>query len=169
MLTRLHADSSVRSGQQWTAGRQSIVPPTPGASHVQKDPRNTRDKAYQQTMRNVIFSWLQESQFQGTISRQTLLSPTAKDFRGIFEHLIGLLDPAYMFGDKGRKFEDEVILLLKAHHYPFADNIDKKWLAAPASMHSWPSLLAMLHWLAELSKVRDLGGRLNVLLLTFRS
>ena len=119
-----------------------------------KDPRNTRDKAYQQTMRNIIFSWLQESQFQGTISRQTLLSPTAKDFRGIFEHLIGLLDPAYIFGDKGRKFEDEVILLLKAHHYPFADNIDKKWLAAPASMHSWPSLLAMLHWLAELSKVR---------------
>ncbi|THH04485.1 hypothetical protein EW145_g5494 [Phellinidium pouzarii] len=141
--------NSVRGGQQWTGGRQSMLPPTPGPSHTLKDPRNNRDKAFQQTMRNVIFAWLQESQFQGTISRQTLLSPTAKDFRGIFEHLIGLLDPTYSFGERGKKFEDEVVPILRAHHYPFAESIDKKWLAAPASMHSWPSLLAMLHWLAR--------------------
>ncbi|KAL5529070.1 hypothetical protein ACEPAG_5044 [Sanghuangporus baumii] len=140
--------------QQWTGGRQSMVPPTPMASHTQKDPRNIRDKAYQQTLRNTILAWLQESQFQGTVQRQTLLSPTAKDFRAIFEHLIGLLDPLYSFGEKGKKFEDEVVPILKAHHYPFADSIDKKWLAAPASMHSWPSLLAMLHWLTELTKAR---------------
>ncbi|KAI5123278.1 hypothetical protein M0805_009300 [Coniferiporia weirii] len=146
--------NSVRGAQQWTGGRQSMIPPTPGPSHALKDPRNNRDKAFQQTMRNIIFAWLQESQFQGTISRQTLLSPTAKDFRGIFEHLIGLLDPTYAFGEKGKRFEDEVVPILKAHHYPFADSIDKKWLAAPASMHSWPSLLAMLHWLVELSKAR---------------
>lgn len=131
-----------------------MVPPTPGASHALKDPRSNRDKAVQQVMRNAIFVWLQESQFQGTISRQTLLSPTAKDFRGIFEHFIGLLDPTYTFGEKGKKFEDEVVTILKAHAYPFAESLDKKWLAAPASMHSWPSLLAMLHWLTELSKVR---------------
>lgn len=132
-----------------------MIPPTPGAgaNHAMKDPRSNRDKAVQQVMRNVIFAWLQETQFQGTISRQTLLSPTAKDFRGIFEHLIGLLDPMYTFGEKGKKFEDEVVPILKAHSYPFAESIDKKWLAAPASMHSWPSLLAMLHWLTELSKV----------------
>lgn len=133
-----------------------MIPPTPVVpSHTLKDPRNNRDKAVQQQMRNTIFSWLQESQFQGTISRQTLLSPTAKDFRGIFEHLINLLDPMYIFGEKGRKFEDEVVPLLKACQYPFADSIDKKWLAAPASMHSWPSLLAMMHWLVELCKVKS--------------
>ncbi|EJD06000.1 uncharacterized protein FOMMEDRAFT_145334 [Fomitiporia mediterranea MF3/22] len=146
--------SSARGGSQWSNGRQSMVPATPLASHSQKDPRNIRDKAYQQTLRNTIFAWLQESQFQSTISRQTLLSPTAKDFRAIFEHLVGLLDPTLTFGERGRKFEDEVIPILKALHYPFADSIDKKWLAAPASMHSWPSLLAMLHWLTELSKAR---------------
>lgn len=144
----------MQKGAGWGSGRQSMIPPTPMVpSHTQKDPRNNRDKAVQQQMRNTIFSWLQGSPFPGTISRQTLLSPTAKDFRGIFEYLIGLLDPSYSFGEKGRKFEDEVVPLLKAFQYPFADSIDKKWLAAPASMHSWPSLLAMIHWLAELSKV----------------
>lgn len=132
-----------------------MLPPTPAPSHSLKDPRNIRDKTYQQNLRNAIFAWLQESQFQAPISRQTLSSPTAKDFRNIFEHLIGLLDPNYTFGVKGKKFEDEVVPILKACHYPFADSIDKKWLAAPASMHSWPSLLAMLHWLTELTKVRN--------------
>lgn len=130
-----------------------MLPPTPGPSHTHKDPRNARDKAVQQAMRNVIWTRLQESQFQGVISRQTLLSPTAKDFRGIFEHFLVLIDPAYKAIENGKKFEDEVINILKVLHYPFVDAIDKKWLAAPASMHSWPSLLAMLHWLAQISKV----------------
>ena len=153
MIGHLNQRSSVQGGRQWSGGRQSMLPPTPLPSHSLKDPRNIRDKGYQQTLRNTIFAWLQESQFQGTISKQTLLSPTAKDFRTIFEHFVRLLDPTYSFGENGRRFDDEVVLILKAHRYPFADNIDKKWLAAPASMHSWPSLLAMLHWLAELSKV----------------
>jgi hypothetical protein len=42
---------------------------------------------------------------------------------------------------------------LKALRYPFAAQIDAKWLAAPASMHSWPFLLGMLHWLVEIGKV----------------
>lgn len=131
-----------------------MAPPTPAPIQPVKDPRNIRDKPVQQAMRTAIFNWLQESQIQATVSRQTLLSPTAKDFRAIFEHLVGLLDPTFVFGEKGKKFEDEVIPILKAHHYPFADALDKRWLAAPASMHSWPSLTAMLHWLSELSRVR---------------
>ena len=141
-----------------------MLPPTPGpASHTLKDPRNIRDKAVQVNMRNTIYQWLQETEFPGTISKQTLLSPTAKDFRQIFEHLVSLLDPSFEFAaeatqgqgrDKtAKKFEDDVLLVLKAHHYPFADAIDKKWLAAPASMHSWPQLLACLHWLVGMTKV----------------
>ena len=164
-LNTMYYSSNVRGGGGWgPSGRQSMLPPTPGpASHALKDPRNIRDKAVQASMRNTIHEWLQETEFPGILSKQTLLSPTAKDFRQIFEHLVSLLDPATDLSfetgqgqnrDKNAKrFEDEVLLILKSHHYPFADAIDKKWLAAPASMHSWPQLLACLHWLVGMSRV----------------
>lgn len=132
-----------------------MLPPSSLSQALQpiKEPRNLRDKAFQQQMRHAISAWLPQTEFTGNASKQTLSSPTAKDFRSIFEHLIAILDPAFQFGGNGRKFEDEVVLMLKAHQYPFADSIDKKWLAAPASMHSWPFLLGALHWLSELTKV----------------
>lgn len=130
-----------------------MVPPTPGARHTLKDPRNVRDKVAQANMRSAIFQWLQETQFDGSITKQTLLSPSAKDFRSIFIHLIYILDSSFVFGEKGRKFEDEVVLSLRALQYPFADSIDKKWLTTPSAQYSWPSILAMLHWVTELSRV----------------
>lgn len=133
-----------------------MLPPTPAIGIVtsNKDPRPIRDKAAQNKWRSEIFNWLQESGFQGNLSKQTLMSPTAKDFRAMFEHLVALLDPTYTFGDKGKKFEDEFILALKALHYPYVDAINKSWLAAPASMHSWHTLTAMLSWITNLSKVK---------------
>lgn len=145
--------SSVHKGSQWGASRQSMVPPTPGPRHALKDPRNIRDKAFQSTIKTSILAWLEATEFEGPINHKSLSTCTAKDFRSIFMHLIFLLDASYEFGTNGRKFEDEVILLLKAHAYPFADSVDRKWLTAPSSPFSWPSLLAMLHWMAELSKV----------------
>jgi len=57
---------------------------------------------------------------------------------------------------------------LKALRYPFASQIDTKWLAAPASMHSWPFLLGMLHWLVEMGKVRlPPYLRICIILLTY--
>ena len=130
-----------------------MLPPTPGPRHALKDPRNIRDKTTQAAMRTTILGWLESTEFDGAMNHKTLGTCTAKDFRSIFMHLIYLLDASYVFGEKGRKFEDEVILLLKAHAYPFADSVDRKWLTAPSSPFSWPSLLAMLHWMTELSKV----------------
>lgn len=83
---------------------------------------------------------------------QTLVNITGKDFRAIFHHLVELIDPWHPFDPKVR-FEDEFLPALKALRYPFVAQIDVKWLAAPASMHSWPSLLGMLHWLVEMGKV----------------
>jgi len=77
---------------------------------------------------------------------------TGKDFRGIFQHLVTLLDPFYPFDPKLR-LEDEFLSALKALRYPFVNQLDSKWLAAPASMHSWPSLLGVLHWLVVMCKV----------------
>lgn len=82
----------------------------------------------------------------------TLSSITGKDYRAIFQHLVTIVDPAYPF-DARLRFEDEFQPALKALRYPFSAQIDNKWLAAPASPHSWPALLAALHWLVEMGKV----------------
>jgi kinetochore protein NDC80 len=98
---------------------------------------------------------------------QTLVNITGKDFRLIFHHLVELIDPWHPFDPKAR-FEDEFLPALKALRYPFASQIDTKWLAAPASMHSWPFLLGMLHWLVEMGKVRlPPYLRICIILLTY--
>ena len=104
-----------------------------------KDIRSLRDKPVQQAMRNSIFAFLQATNFPGIFSKQTLISPTAKDFKAIVEHLVGILDEDFRFGqrvgEKEKRFDEEVVPVLDALGYPFASTIDKKWLAAPASMH----------------------------------
>jgi len=84
---------------------------------------------------------------------QTLANITGKEYRNIFHYLFSMLDPGYPF-DLQARFEDEFIPALKCIRYPFVGQIDPKWLAAPASMHSWPSLLGVLHWLTVMCKVR---------------
>jgi len=117
---------------------------------ISKDPRAYREKSVQQMMRSGILSVLQNTGFQGNATAKMLASPTAKEFRAIFEHFVSILDHGRKI--KG-KFEDEFVLIFKDFEYPFADSLDKKWLAAPASMHSWPSLVAALHWMANLVEV----------------
>jgi kinetochore protein NDC80 len=102
-------------------------------------------------MRHDIFNYLQSSGFD--ISMTSLANIQGKDYRAIFDFLLLTLDPSHPLSSNAR-FEDEFVPALKSLRYPFAHQIDNKWLAAPASMHSWPSLLGVLHWLAELCKVR---------------
>jgi kinetochore protein NDC80 len=101
-------------------------------------------------MKQDIYTWLQATEFD--ISMQTLANITGKDYRAMFQHLVTIVDPAYPF-DARLRLEDEFQPALKALRYPFAAQIDNKWLAAPGSMHSWPALLAALHWLVEMGKV----------------
>jgi kinetochore protein NDC80 len=103
-------------------------------------------------MKQDIFNYLQSSGFE--ISSASLNSIQGKDYRAIFDFLLLNLDPSHPLAPNAR-FEDEFVPALKSLRYPFAHQIDNKWLAAPASMHSWPSLLGVLHWLVELCKVRQ--------------
>jgi kinetochore protein NDC80 len=91
---------------------------------------------------------------------QTLANITGREYRNIFQYLYSMLDPGYSFEPQAR-FEDEFIHALKCIRYPFVAQVDPKWLAAPASMHSWPSLLGVLHSLTVLCKVRR--GRIRLL------
>jgi kinetochore protein NDC80 len=102
-------------------------------------------------MRQDIVSWLQSTDYD--ISMQTLANITGREYRNMFQYLYLMLDSGYPFEPQAR-FEDEFIQALKCIRYPFVGQVDPKWLAAPASMHSWPSLLGVLHWLTIMCKVR---------------
>lgn len=138
--------SSTRRGSMWPSGALA-----PSSSQTVKDTRPLRDRQYQTKMRQDILIYLQSSGFD--ISMPTLSNIQGKDYRAIFDFLVLTLDPFHPLNTNAR-FEDEFVPALKALRYPFAHQIDNKWLAAPASMHSWPSLLGVLHWLVELCKVR---------------
>ncbi len=141
-------DRSTRRGSLWGSG---MTAPTPVAAQVLKDTRPLRDRQYQTKMRQDIVSWLSGTEYD--ISLQTLTNMTGKDYRNAFHFLLSMLDPGYIFDPQAR-FEDEFVSALKCVQYPFAGQVDPKWLAAPASMHSWPSLLGVLHWLVCMCKVR---------------
>jgi hypothetical protein len=138
---------STRRGSLWGSG---AVPPSV-APQVLKDTRPLRDRQYQTMMRQDIVNWLGGTEYD--ISMQALTNMTGKDYRNVFQFLLSMLDPGYLF-DPQVRFEEEFVSALKCVQYPFVGQVDPKWLAAPASMHSWPSLLGVLHWLVCMCKVR---------------
>jgi len=109
-------------------------------------------------MRHDIFVFLQSAGLE--IAPSTLNNIQGKEYRTIFEFLVLILDPAYPFSS-GR-FEDDFAPALKALHYPYSHALDNRWLAAPASMHSWPPLLGVLHWLVEMCKVSLMKPSISV-------
>ncbi|TRM61738.1 HEC/Ndc80p family-domain-containing protein [Schizophyllum amplum] len=142
--------NNVRRGSMWPGAGGTIQ--QQGAQASAKDPRPLREKSYQALMRRDIIDYLKNA---GTdITSATLANITAKDFRQIFNFLILSLDPSYPF-TPGARLEEEFVPALKAQRYPYAHTISNNWLAAPASMHSWPSLLGVLHWLVELCKLKE--------------
>lgn len=118
-----------------------------------KDTRPLRERPYQVKMRQDIIDWCRSNDLD--VQPQVLQNITAKDFRVIFEQLIQCLDPEWAF-DPAKNLGDQLIQALKALYYPYVGFIDLKWLSAPGAPYSWPSLLGMLHWLAEFGRVRVL-------------
>jgi kinetochore protein NDC80 len=121
-----------------------------------KEARPVRDKAYQKKTQQAILDYLQDAQFQlPGLSIKTLQAPSVKEFQAIFKFLVHEIDPEseYKFLQHGKKFEDEFIAILKDLRYPHADQISKTALQAVNSPHSWPAILAALHWMVELSEV----------------
>lgn len=119
-----------------------------------KDPR-PRDKKTLAQWQNEVYAFLQERGYSEPLTIKTLQTPTTKDFHNIFKYLIQCSDPCHRWGVYGKKVEDEVIPLLKTMGYPPFDSITKSGLQTPGSMHTWPTLLAMLHWIMTSIKLRE--------------
>ena len=130
----------------WQGGNQGAAPP----SSQSKDTRPLRDRSFQAKMRQDLGTYLVNTGFE--VASQMLQNITGKDFRAVFQHLVTCLDPLWPF-ELEIRFENHFMQALRAMKYPYVGQIDLKWLPTPAAMHSWPALLGMLHWLAELGKV----------------
>ena len=131
----------------WQGGNQTAAPQASQA----KDTRPLRDRSFQAKMRQDVGTFLNSTGFE--VAPQMLQNITGKDFRAVFQHIISCLDPLWPW-ELDLRFEEHFMQSLRAMKYPYVGQIDVKWLPTPAAMHSWPSLLGMLHWLVELGKVR---------------
>lgn len=117
-----------------------------------KDPRPIREKSYQLDVIKNLINFLAKAGYPHPISQTLLKAPSARDFQNIFKFLYYQLDPGYDFG---KKFEEEVPVVMKGLRYPFAGDISKSQLYAVGSMHAWPGLLAMLGWMVDLINCCD--------------
>ncbi|KAI9482068.1 kinetochore-associated Ndc80 complex subunit ndc80 [Coemansia sp. RSA 989] len=112
-----------------------------------KDPRPLKDRSFQSKAQQRIMNYLSTHGYPGLLTPKTLATPTVKDFQTIFKFLYAQLDPRYMYA---KKFEEEVLIILRGIHYPYVNNISKSHIYSAGSLSTWPGLLAMLLWLVEL-------------------
>ncbi|GBE82486.1 predicted protein [Sparassis crispa] len=141
--------NNTRRGSMWAGGAQ--IGPLPGGQGSAKDTRPLRDKQFQARMRQDIVTWLLSNGYD--VPPQILQNVSNKDFRSVFERLVTLLDSSWPF-ELDRRLEEQFLQPLRALRYPYVGQIDLKWIVTPATPHSWPHLLGVLHWLAETGRMR---------------
>jgi kinetochore protein NDC80 len=150
-----------------TSGRRQSTFPggvaaTPAASYARpaaalKDTRPIKDKSWQKKARDDIFEFLEQHGYPYMMPERALIGPTTKEFQDIFRFLFNKFDNRESTTSlaPNKKFEDEVPILLRSAGYPFAADISKSHLQAIGAQHSWPGMLAMLHWFVEHVKVSE--------------
>ncbi|KAJ2961384.1 hypothetical protein NQZ79_g3405 [Umbelopsis isabellina] len=136
-------------GGQPTSKPGSIVNSTVGS--MPRDPRNVKDRRYQQSSIKLIVEYLSEAGY-GQINTKTLMILPSKDFQSIFKFLHSRLDPSYKYDKK--KFEEEVPSILKMLKYPMAELFTKSFLSSIAP-YSYPTFIALLRWLTEMCQMWD--------------
>ncbi|KAI9472306.1 MAG: HEC/Ndc80p family-domain-containing protein [Benjaminiella poitrasii] len=117
------------------------------------DPRNIKDGDVQRRYLRDINEYLKRTKYEGPPPPRNIRSLGAKDFQAIFKHLIHRLLPTYEYK---RKFDDEVLILLRKLNYPMVDTISPKTLLSVGALHSTPTFFGLLHYLVECCKANDL-------------
>ncbi|KAE8209641.1 hypothetical protein CF327_g6398 [Tilletia walkeri] len=139
--------------QQRIFGRQSIAPFSFRAeAPAMKDPRPLRNAAFRAQMEAYIKEYVEGTGFRMPgWSYKTIHEPTQSAFVNMFKHIyLNCFDPNHVFGAEGKKFEEEVIMLMKENKYPFVDDLSKTRLTSAGSQQNWPICLGMLDWMIRL-------------------
>ncbi|CAI5502268.1 unnamed protein product [Closterium sp. Naga37s-1] len=125
-------------------GRQSLAGgKSNGGSKA--DPRPITSKAYQSRCADSVLEYLLAAGYDRSLNRKVLAMPSSKDFFRMAEFLLARIDPRFKLGPKQ---DDDLLAALKWLGYPFS--ISKNSLHSVGTPHTWPPLLAMLHWLVQL-------------------
>lgn len=116
---------------------------------VQKEARNTRDRAYKTACIENIVKFLTENAYEGVFSAKTLANPSNKDFQSIFKYIYSYIDSTPFL-----KFEDDILSILKLLKYPYCSEITRSQLTA-VTPHTWPVVLSMMSWMVDLIRRSD--------------
>lgn len=111
-----------------------------------KDTRPLTSKAYQKLMVQETVEFLNESGYPHLINVKILSSPSTKEFLRVFEHLFNFIFPQFTLDQK--EFAEQIPILMKNISFPF--QISKSTMRGIGSLHAWPTILGVLHWLVEL-------------------
>lgn len=117
-----------------------------------QEPRPLRDKVFRASMSDRLHTVLQQHGFimNGFTNRLTY-EPTQQQFVLMFKFIYNrFMDEDFQFGQDGKKFEEEVITLLKEWRYPTVDDISKTKLSSAGSAQNWPSILLIFDWMVNL-------------------
>jgi len=122
------------------------------SSSAKKDIRPIRTKQWVSKAKETLIRFLVITGLPD-VSKTSLKSPSAKDFKRIFMYLYQFIDQYYVFGEKD--FEDQVIQLIKGLRYPYPDTITKSHLKSVGSTFTWPMILGVLTWMVELITAKE--------------
>lgn len=145
------------------AGRLSIAPGNIGntAGSGVRETRPIKDKQYKTRMGLTVKEHLERTGFTmaGWDANKGVHEPTQSAFVGMFKHIYAsCIDMNFVMGADGKKFEDEVLMLMKEIKYPAADELSKTKLTAAGSQSHWPYCLAMLEWIVNLGNQAETIG-----------
>lgn len=122
--------------------------PTSSVRHS-RDPRPVGDRVYATVCARNVVDVLNMHGYSKSISHEKLLKdPSTKEFFDIFRFFVAQIDPALAVDGK---MEDEVPAIMRRLKYPVEVNRSK--LQAISGPNTWPQLLAVLDWLAQLAQI----------------
>lgn len=154
MNTRRNSISSRASLGGMVKGRDSMGVPGNRRSSVggrkslsNENPamRSAQDPEFKNAAMKTLLQYLTSHGYSHPLTPKSIQKPSVKDFSNIVIFLFRQVDRHISM--KG-KFEDDVVSIFKQLKYQH--NISKQNLAAPGTPHTWPTLLATLHWLVDL-------------------
>ncbi|XP_010554441.1 PREDICTED: kinetochore protein NDC80 homolog [Tarenaya hassleriana] len=102
------------------------------------------DRSNQASAIRAINAFLSSQSFPTTLRTHPV--PSLKDISETLKFLMSAVD----FPCDARKWDDDLVFLLKSLHCPF--KLTKSTLRAPNTPHNWPSVLAVIHWLVQLAR-----------------
>ncbi|KAI8646522.1 HEC/Ndc80p family-domain-containing protein [Parasitella parasitica] len=118
------------------------------------DPRSIKDSDTQRRYLQTITEYLNRTNYKSASQSRNIRILSSTEFHAMLKHLLLRWDPDYR---PKKKFEDEVVDLLRQMGYPLRDSISRKSLLSIGAIHSNPIFFGLLYWVVQMCKANDLA------------